>query len=328
MKPLVLATGSALAGAVLTAALFAALPSLTSGKDDGDAKAPAAAPAAPEGVILLDRAQVARAGITIMTLAPVQEAAVRHGMARALDISALSAIQSEIVSAQAALAASQADDARQRALAAEDQSASTHAVELARVQAVADRARLTAAVQRVSLEYGPGLGRLPAKALGDLVRAAAAGHASLIRVDFPDGAAPDGAMIRIGEGTASARLIGPAATADAHLQSAGSLAIIQGALARELGAGRVLPVSMAAASGRESGVLVPRGAILRYQGGLWVYRVEPGGGFRRIELTGARPEADGWFTAQGLKPGDQLAANGLTVLLSTERGGEAAGGDD
>ncbi|WP_176598598.1 MULTISPECIES: hypothetical protein [Sphingobium] len=332
MKPLFLAAGSALSGAALASALFLAWPALT--PDADDASPSAIAPATPEGVVALDPAQASRAGIHAVTLLPAQTSAVRHGLARALDISTLSAIQSEIVSARAALTASQADDARQRALAAADQSASTKAVEIARVQAVADRARLAAATQRVGLEYGPGLARLSSAALGDLVRAVAAGQASLIRVDFADGAAPGTGVARIGEGAVAmpVRLIGPAAAADTRLQSAGSLAIIYGALARELGTGRVLPASMAQTKGKESGVIVPRAALLRYQGGLWVYRAEPGGGYRRVELTDARAQVDGWFVRDGLnnglKPGDRVAADGAAVLLSIERGGEAAGEDD
>jgi len=326
VKTLFLAAGSALAGGTLTAALFIAAPSLISGMDKDDTAPTAPAPAAPAGVVTITPAQAARAGIHIVALAPAQAIGVRPGFARALDIGTLSAIQSEIVSARAALAASQADYARQRALAAADQSASTRSVEQARAQAVADQARLAAATQRVGLEYGPGLARLSAAALGNLVHAAAAGQASLIRVDFADGAAPGSGQIRIHD--TMVPLLGPAAAADPHLQSVGSLAIVRGVLARELSAGRVLPVTIAATSGRESGVVVPRGALLRYQGGLWAYRAEPGGGYRRIELTDARAESRGWFVRDGLKPGDRVVADGIAVLLSIEHGGEPAGEDD
>jgi multidrug efflux pump subunit AcrA (membrane-fusion protein) len=99
-------------------------------------------------------------------------------------------------------------------------------------------------------------------------------------------------------------------------------------LARALRAGRGLPATLAAPSGRERGGLVPRGALLRYQGGLWAYRAEPVGGYRRIELTDARAESGGWFVRDGLKPGDRVAADGIAVLLSIEHGGEPAGEDD
>jgi hypothetical protein len=55
-----------------------------------------------------------------------------------------------------------------------------------------------------------------------------------------------------------------------------------------------------------------------------VYRVDSHGGFARVELLDARPQADGWFARSGVKPGDHVAADGIGVLLSIERGGTAA----
>ncbi|HEX7874876.1 MAG TPA: hypothetical protein VF475_18330 [Sphingobium sp.] len=319
MKPAILGIGSAAAGAVVAVALMHSVPAFAPGGGDTAAEADPVAATNDEGVVKLDRAGIAHADIRLVTLAPAQVATQRSGFARALDISALSAIESEIQSAQAALSASQADFARQRALAAEDQSAATKAVEAARAQAAADRARLTAAQRRVALEFGPGLAGFTGSALTQLVRAIAAGEASLVRVDFPDGPAPVGAQVRIA-GT-MAQLLGPAAATDARLQTAGSLAVVRGPLARQIGAGRVLPVTLAAASGSEGGVIVPRDAILRFQGGLWVYRAVAGGGFARIELIDARPEDKGWFVRTGVKPGDAVAVGGIGVLLSLERGG-------
>lgn len=329
MKPMILATASALGGAALAAALFLALPALTRDGGDGDAPKATATAAAPQGLVMLDKAQVARAGIRLVTLSPARSGAIRHGFARALDVTSLATIESEIVSARAALSASQADYARQHALASDDQSASVHAVETARAQAMADQARLTAATQRIALEYGPDLAHLSGPALAHLVGAVADGSLSLIRVDFADGTPPDGTVVRIGEGAIAAdvRLIGTAAVADAHLQSAGSLAIVHGALARELGTGRVLPASMTAAGGSEAGALVPREALLRYQGSLWVYRLEQGG-YRRVELPDARAQADGWFAPSGVQPGDRVAVGGPSVLLFMERGGEPMNEDD
>lgn len=328
MKPLFLATASALVGAAVAAVLFATLPALKSADGDEVPETPAKA-AAPEGLVSIAKAQAAKAGIHVVTLLPARANAVRQGFARAIDVTSLAAIQSDILGARAALSASQADYLRQRALAREDQSASVHTVETARAQALADQARLTAATQRIALEYSPDLARLSDPALRHLVGALANGSIRLIRVDFADGTPPNGTMVEVGEDAIAAqvRLIGRAATADAHLQSAGSLAIVSGALARELGTGRVLPASVTATGSSESGALVPRDALLRYQGSLWVYRLEQGG-YRRIELNGARAQADGWFAPSGVRPGDRLAVGGPDVLLFIERGGEPMNEDD
>lgn len=89
----------------------------------------------------------------------------------------------------------------------------------------------------------------------------------------------------------------------------------------------MLPASIAAASGSENGALVPRDALLRYQGSLWVYRLEQGR-YRRVELTDARAQADGWFAPSGVRPGDRVAVGGPAVLLFIERGGEPMNEDD
>lgn len=326
MKPALVGVGSALLGAAAAAALIYAIPAIAPvDGDDAATQDAAAAMPSEEGVVTLDKAAIDHAGIRTVTVAPARIAEQRSGFARALDVGALSAIESEIESAEAALAASQADYARQRSLAAEDQSAATRAVETARAQAAADQARVTAAIRRVGLEFGPGLAGFSEPALRDLVRAIAGGQASLVRVDFTDGPAPRGAAVRISDGTASATvtLLGAAAATDPKLQTAGSLAIVRGPLARLLGAGRVFTATMASATGVESGALVPRDAILRFQGGLWIYRQLSRGGFVRAELTGTRPEGAGWFARGGVKPGERIAAGGIGVLLSIERGGTA-----
>lgn len=327
MKPVFISIGSALGGAAIAAALIYGLPALSPTDSDDRANTADAAAQIPteDGVVRLDKAAIARAGIRLVKLAPAHGGIQRSGFARALDTSALSAIDGEIMSAQAALAASQADYARQRALAAEDQSAATRAVEMARAQAAADQARLTAAVHRVGLEFGPGLGGFAGPRLSQLIRAIAAGEASLVRIDFTDGPVPRGAQVRISDAgsAATVTLLGAASATDARLQTAGSLAIVRGPLARMLGAGRVLPATMAAPSASEAGTLVPRDAILRFQGGLWIYRVTPGG-FHRAELMNASPAADGWFVSSGVTAGETVATGGIGVLLAIERGGTAS----
>ncbi|CAN5205807.1 hypothetical protein BH10PSE13_BH10PSE13_00420 [soil metagenome] len=235
MKPALIAAGSALAGAAIAMTLAFALPTWSDrDSDDGAPAADKGAPPAMDGVVTLGKSVQDNAGIRIVTLAFARAGMLRSGLARALDIGALSAIYSEISSAGAALDASRADYARQRALAAADQSASTRAVETARAQALADQARLDVAARRIGLEFGPGLSSFSPAALGDLVRAVAAGQASLIRIDFSDGPAPRGTLVQIGDARESTtvRLLGAAAAADARLQSVGQLAVVRGPLAK------------------------------------------------------------------------------------------------
>lgn len=316
------AAGWALAGAALASAAIYVVPALTPAHGpeaiEGE---PAAAPAQAGGGVSLDSKAIARAGIRIVALKPASNANERTGFARTLDLSPLAAINAEILAARAALSASDAEATRQQALAAQDQSASVRVVESARAQARADRARLTLALRRIGLEYGSGLSRLDS-GLDGLVAQAASGQAALVRLDFQDGVPPAGSIVTISDANVrtTVRIIGPAVAADAGLQSAGALAIVRGPLARSLAVGRVMAASIADTGSLQSGAIVPRDAIVRTRGGLWVYRVEPGGQFRRVELLNATARQDGWFVPTGLRPGDRVATGGTAVLLGIESG--------
>lgn len=315
------ALGWALAGAALAVAATRIVPAIwPSQKEAADEEARPAA-AGPDAPIKLDKTAMDHAGIQLETLKPAVQAHVRTGFARALDLSGLAGINSDIVAARAALSASEAEARRQQALAAEDQSASLRAVEAARAQAAADRARLALANRRIGLEYGAGLaGR--SGGLDAFLSAAAAGEAALVRLDFQDGPVPPGASVTISDGQRQfvVHPIGPAAAADPSLQSAGVLAIVRGPVARMVSVGRVMSASLPGAGTARAGVLVPREAIVRTDGALWVFRADAEGAFHRIALRNPVAQAEGWFVAEGLRPGDKVAVGGATVLLGIQSG--------
>jgi hypothetical protein len=316
-------------GAGLCAIAVFALTEGTSRDLDDAPVGVAAAPAGTPGELKLDAKEMARADVRVAAVVASQASAERTGFARALDVGALAAIDAEARAADATAAASRAEAARLATLAAQDQSASRRSVEAARAQALADAARAQLAARRVGLEFGPGLARLGRGGVSALVGDIAAGRAALVRVDIANVTLAPGAVVRIGEGSgaASVRVLGPAASADLKLQSAGVLAIARGSAAQGLLAGRVLPAAVAGGPG-QTGVVVPRDAIVRYQGTLWVYVRKADGRFDRIELIDARPVAEGWFAPSGLKPGSIVAVSGAGSLMAMERGGEAAGDDD
>lgn len=320
MKPLA-AAGWALAGAALASSAIYVVPALGPGHGPEAEEEPAARPAPLAGGVSLDKEAIAHAGVRIVMLQPAVAASERTGFARALDLAPLAAIDADIQGARAILAASDAEARRQEALAAQDQSASVRAVELARAQARADRARVTLALRRVGLEYGSGLSRLES-GLDGLVAQAARGEAALIRLDFQEGAPPAGSAVAISDGNIhmTAHVIGPAVGADPNLQSAGVLAIVRGPAARSVAVGRVMTAVLAGQGPVQAGVVVPRDAIVRTQGGMWVYRLDRDGTFRRVELQDPTARETGWFVRKGLSPGDRIVGTGATVLLGMEAG--------
>ena len=306
---------AALGAGVLSVALFAG------GTLTPPAAAPeAAAPAATEPLALTPDQQKLT-GVRVAVLQTLSVATERKGFARALDIGALAAIASERTAAAAALQASQAEVVRLQALYAADQSASLHAVEAARAQAAADRARLALAERRTGLEFGAGLARLGPGGASALIGEVAGGRAALIRIDMPGVPLFAGQPVTIGsEGeTAVARILGPASQGDAKLQTPGALAIVRGATAQRLPIGRIVPASVSGGTAK-TGVFVPSSAIVRWQGARWVFR-QTAKDFERVEVTGGEAVTGGWLVSEGLAAGDRIAVEGAGSLLAAERGG-------
>jgi len=248
------------------------------------------------------------------------------GYARAMDLSPLAAIAAEESAAAAALAASSRELARLQALNQADAGAALKDVEAARAQTVADRARLTLACQRVGLEFGPGLARIGCGAVPGLARDAAAGRLAVMRVDFPGSAPQAGTSVTVdlAPGGASLRLIGPAMAGDSALQSAGALALLRGPQAARVGVGRVLSAHRATGP-VSSGVLVPREAIVRTEGGLFVWRAKGDEQFERVPLEGAVVAPQGWLVPPGkLNAGDRVVVSGAGTLLGLEHAAPAA----
>jgi hypothetical protein len=146
-----------------------------------------------------------------------------------------------------------------------------------------------------------------------------------VRIDIPNVMLQSGDTVRLGDtaDATSVRVLGAAASADAKLQSAGVLAIARGTAAKGLLAGRIVPAAADGGSS-ESGVTVPRDAIVRYQGGLWVFVEKPDRSFARVELIGARPVADGWFVSLDLAPGTRIVVSGAGSLMAIETGSAPA----
>lgn len=306
---------AALGGGGVAAVLFA-----TGALTPQSADAPVAAEA-EAAKLAPDTPEAVKAGVKVAPLVSASTASERKGFARALDISPLAVIDGEIRAARAAAGASAAEAARLRSLYAADQSASLRSLQAVQAQASADRIRVEVAQRRVAIEYGPGLARIGTGIVGEV----ASGRAALVRIDIAGAPLMPGQSVRIGDaGEATVvRVLGASASADARLQTPGALALVRGPAARGLLAGRIVPAAVAGGK-TSTGVLVPRAAIVRWQGARWVYR-QHDKGFERVELIDGQPVGDGWLVTQGLAAGDRIAVEGVGSLLAAERSGEAGG---
>jgi len=283
----------------------------------------AAANAAPPKPVQLRAEVVRRLGIVVATAQPATARTSAPGFARVLDPVPLAQLQADLAAAETAAAASAAEAKRTQALYADDATMSRRAAEAARAQASADASKLALLRQRLALEWGPALSRLSSAQRGRLIAALASGSAALVRVDAPNGAGLQGlrsAELDLGPaGTATALVLGPARIGDVGLRSPGVIARVSGPNVSYLSSGLTVPARIPGAGGG-AGFLVPATAVLRVDGGSWVY-VRERGGFIRRRLGGLAAGAAGLVATSGLQAGDQLVARGASKLYAAEQGG-------
>lgn len=286
----------------------------------------APAVAAPPVVVKLDAATQTRLGVATAPLVVRQRAASAPGFARVLDPVPLATLDSDIAAAAAALAASQAEADRSRALNAADQTVSRRVADAAVAQARADAAKLQLLRRRVGLEWGPSLAAFSDAQRGRLVADLAAGRAALVRIDATAGASPGRgtASLDLGPaGRATATILGPTRSGDPRLQSTGLLGVVRGPQAMQLGSGTVTPATLGS-GGVTSGVVIPRAALLRTGGQTYAYVRRDAGSFERRPVVGGQSDPAGLFVATGFRAGEAVVVVGASQLFAAETAQPAA----
>jgi hypothetical protein len=284
--------------------------------------------AAPEALLKIDAATQARIGVTTVPLQAARRSASVTGFARALDPGPLAQLDSDIATAAAALAASQAEAARTKALNAADQTVSKQAAEAAASQARQDAAKLQLLRRRVGMEWGPSLAKLSDARRSKLVADIAAGRAALVRIDSAQGLSQvhGSAEIELGAGgRAHAAILGPSRVGDPRLQSTGVLALVSGPAALQFGNGTVAPATIGGGAGAE-GVVIPRAALLRNAGQTFVYIRRDAGNFERRAVPAGLNDPAGLFVTSGFKAGEAVVTAGAAQLFAAQSA--PAGGKD
>jgi hypothetical protein len=76
----------------------------------------------------------------------------------------------------------------------------------------------------------------------------------------------------------------------------------------------------------QSGVIVPREAVVRTEGAGWVYVQNAGGeAYTRTAIPLDHPAESGWFISQGMTTNDYIVTTGAQQLLSEELKGQGGG---
>ena len=264
-----------------------------------------------------------RLGIHTLTLTAQRRSVQVAAFAKVLDPGPLAALESDLSTAIAAADASAREAKRARVLQAGGVAMSAKDAEAAISQARQDAAKVVLLRRRVGLEWGPGLQRLSDARRQALVDSLSRGRAALVQVDTPDSQGQAGARaveIDIGSGSVRAPVLGPSRTAEARLQSSGLIALVTGPQAVLFSVGLTQSARIDQPSS-QMGVLLPRAALIRYEGSDWAYVLRAPGRFERRQVQAPAAEKDGDFVAQGFRAGEQVAVGGVTALFAAEQGG-------
>jgi hypothetical protein len=244
------------------------------------------------------------------------------GYAHVLDASTLATASADLITAEAASAASQAELSRLQKLAAQSNT-SERALQTAAAAAARDQAQLDAAKLKLAAFWGRGL--TERKDLPALIKALSGQESALVQVEVPLGteikAAPETIRLANLEGQAvSGRFVGPAAAVTPQFQNRGFIYLVE-TNSMGLAPGANLSAFLPVPGKAKNGVEIPREAIVRRNGDGWVYVQREPEKFERVAVPLEKLLPKGWFVPEILKAGDKVVVQAAQQLLSEEQKG-------
>jgi hypothetical protein len=300
-------------------------------REPGEASTAAEVQRGPEGMtIRLDDATRERIRLQVTPLTAVELLDVVQGFGRLLEPSALAAPVDEREAARAAFDAAEREYRRVQTLQRGNFNASQRDLETARAAFEKDRAAFRAAEARLVSVWGREAEEH--RDLSVLVQSLVARDAGVARIDLPLGVALSGrpiggrvsALVDANAAPVEAALLGVAPDTDPTTQGRGFLLLIERPPWQP---GTALTGWLAVPGPSQAGVELPRAAVLRHAGRVFVYVQTTDEAFSRREIRLNRPTRDGWFVVDGLVAGERVVVTGAQELLSVELSGAAAAED-
>jgi hypothetical protein len=271
--------------------------------------------------VTLDAALQTRIGVKTQALTLQHRTSQIDAFAKVLDPGPLAQLQSDLSTAEASAAASQAEAARAQALHAAGGSVASKDVEAAKAQADTDAEHVDLLRRRLGLEWGPGVARLSERQRKALIASLARGDAALVHVDTPSNEGQAGARtvdIDIGADSAHGRVLGAARAAEPRLQSSGLIVEVTGKSAVLLSVGLTNSAHINSTDAVK-GVLLPRSAVIRFEGSDWAYVRRGPTAFERRLLNAPIAQDQGLFVSGGFQSGDAVIVQGAAEVFAVER---------
>ncbi|SRR5579875_241774 len=241
-----------------------------------------------------------------------------------LDPESLAALNSKIVSAQAALDAAAAQYHRTSRLYAEQKNASLRELQTEQASYLSDNAMLQSLEQQLRTEWGGWIARMNPPARAELINALVDHRQAIARVTAPLGEEldelPAGARVRVlghESQPLKAQVVYNAPTVIPSVQGQTFLVLLT-SNKFPVRPGMAVSADLPAANTVERGVMVPRSAVVRYAGADWVYRQIDQTRFERMAIAPAQFTAAGCFVTANLSPGMRIVVTGAQSLLSEE----------
>jgi hypothetical protein len=278
-------------------------------------------------VVKLSHEMQTNAGLQTALPASAEVKPEIKGYGRVLDPVPLVTTLFDIDTAQNALTNSSKEHARIKALFAQGQNASLQAMEVAEAAMKRDQLLLEAARARALTTLGRSIAErndLPA-----LVKSLASLNAALVRIDLLPGQSWEPAAgARVAPLTASEKLseaefVGLAPSADAQTQGLAFLFVVRTNVPAP---GTAMMGHLPSSGEAEKGWLIPRSAVIRYEGAAWIYEQTGDEMFERLLVTLEQPLADGWLATGDVSGTNRLVIAGAQALLSEQLKG--AGGEE
>jgi hypothetical protein len=257
-------------------------------------------------------------GITTTAAQAIQNAPEVQGFGVVLAHETIATAVAEVTTAIAAARQSRAALERTHRLTGTPGAMPAETQENAERQAVADRAALELARQKLSSSFGS---NPPWKNSGDSadLRALASGVAKLIHVTFPLGQLGDTdpnnvRLTRIDGSKSWPSKVVWHAPADATVPGQSFFAILKSA---ELSEGDHL-LAWTPVGETQAGVLVPAAAAVISNGKFYCYVEQKPGTFVRTEFDPGRPTGEGYFVKDRISAGDRIVTHAAGQLLARE----------
>ncbi len=274
-----------------------------------------------EVIVTVDLPSQKTMGLATAALQPAQLPPEVKAYGTVLDVAPLAALVSELNTARAASAASEAELKRLQTLAAQD-NASQRALQAAQAAAVRDQAQVESVRLRLVAGWGSAIAQQ--QDLPVFVQSLSCLSNVLVELNVPASqgisAAPTAArLFTLADETKpiTAQLLGPAPVIDPQLQGRGFLFLVA-PNATQLAPGAALAGFLGLPGEPQKGVALPHSAVVRFNGATWAYLQTSQSTFERTEVRLQQPLTNGWLVVDRLKPGDKVVIVAAQDLLSEE----------